>query len=315
MLAFLQHFVQKQVIKKIKQSSSHSHRYLEKHMKFIRYGKLGEEKPGTVDHQGNLRDLSAHIIDFNPQTIANSASLAHLQSLDIEQLPIVDKHTRIGACIGNPGKMICIGYNSRLHTEQMGVSPISAGEMLIFLKPTSSICGPYDPILYTRHMKKLDWEAELGIVIGKKGKYITAASAKDYILGYTCINDLSERYYQLETEDTQYTKGKGFDNAAPIGPYLVTKNDIPHSSDLQIKLWVNDALRQDFNTNDYIHNDEEIISYLSQYFTLYPGDIISMGSAPGSAKSWGENMFLKPNDSVRLSIVGLGQQEQIVRIE
>ena len=284
-------------------------------MKLVRYGSAGEEKPGVIDLLGNIRDLSDHITDFNPQSLNNLELIPYLKTIDIDILPLVSKNVRLGSCIGIPGKVICVGYNSRLHTQQMGVSPMSESDMLVFMKPTSSVCGPYDPILYTRHTKKLDWEAELGIVIGKKGKYITKEKAKDYILGYTCINDLSERYLQLETADTQYTKAKCFDNAAPIGPYLVTKDEIPDANNLQIKLWVNGVLRQDFNTRDYIHNDAEIVSYLSQYFTLYPGDTISMGSAPGNAKSWGEDMFLKPNDKIILSIVGLGQQEQTVVIE
>ena len=284
-------------------------------MKLLRFGKAGEEKPGLVDEWGNIRDLSHYITDFSPQQVGNVDLIRHLGTLKIDDLPLVNKNTRIGACMGMPGKVICVGYNSRLHTQQMGMTPINNADMVVFLKPTSAICGPNDPILYTRHMKKLDWEAELGIVIGKKGKYITKDQANDYILGYTCINDLSERFLQLETADTQYTKAKGFDNAAPIGPYLVTKDEILDSSNLQINLWVNGILRQDFNTGDYIHNDEEVISYLSQYFTLYPGDIISMGSAPGTAKSWGETMFLKPDDKVKLTIEGLGQQEQTVITE
>ncbi len=268
-----------------------------------------------LDEQGNIRDLSHYITDFTPQSIGHSDLIHNLKALKMDRLPLVSKGVRIGSCVGMPGKVLCVGYNSRLHTQQMGVLPISEADMLVFMKPTSSVCGPYDPILYTRHTKKLDWEAELGLVIGKKGKYITKERAKEYILGYTCINDLSERYLQLETTDTQYTKAKGFDNAAPIGPYLVTKDEISDSSNLQIKLWVNGELRQDFNTCDYIHDDANVISYLSQYFTLYPGDIISMGSAPGNAKSWGEDMFLKPNDKVILSIIGLGQQEQTVIIE
>ena len=284
-------------------------------MKLVRHGNLGEEKPGLVDEHGHIRDLSEYIIDFNPQVLSHLEFLSHLKTLNIEHLPLVKEGTRLGACVGMPGKIICVGYNSRLHNQQMGVSPIKEGEMVVFLKPTSAVCGPYDPILYTRHTKKLDWEAELGVIIGKKGKYITKDKAREHILGYTCINDLSDRYLQLETGDTQYTKGKGFDNAAPIGPYLVTKDEISNASNLQIKLWVNGTLRQDFNTSDYIHNDEAVVSYLSQYFTLYPGDIISMGSAPGNAKSWGENMFLKPNDRVVFSIIGLGQQEKIVILE
>ena len=284
-------------------------------MKLVRYGHSGEEKPGLVDEQGHIRDLSDFIPDFNPQTLARVDLISLLQTLDSNQLPLVNKKVRIGSCISMPGKVICVGYNSKLHNEQMGLSLTTAQDMLVFMKPGSAVCGPNDPILYTRHMKKLDWEAELGIVIGKKGKYITKEKAREHILGYTCINDLSERYLQLETIDTQNTKAKGFDNAAPIGPYLVTKDEITDPNNLDIKLWVNGVLRQDFNTRDYIHNDMEVVSYLSQYFTLYPGDTISMGSAPGNAKSWGENMFLKPNDKVLFSILGLGQQEQTVIVE
>ncbi|NCT56972.1 MAG: fumarylacetoacetate hydrolase family protein [Legionella sp.] len=181
-----------------------------------------------------------------------------------------------------------------------------------FYEPTSAICGPFDPILYTRMTKKLDWEAELGIVIGKQGKYIQQENARDYIFGYTCVNDLSERFLQLECGDSQFTKGKCFDNAAPIGPYLVTKDEVANPNQLDIKLWVNDQLRQAFNTRDYIHDDAAVVSYVSQYFTLYPGDMISMGSAPGNAKFWGEDQFLKPGDEVVLSIEGLGIQRQTV---
>ena len=284
-------------------------------MKIVRHGSIGAEKPGIVDEHGDIRDLSAYISDVNAQTLGEPGFIDKLTAFDVSTLPLVDKNVRLGACIDKPGKLICVGYNSRLHAEEMGVVPIIDAEMVVFLKPNSAICGPCDPILHTRHTKKLDWEAELGVVIGKKGKYISQAEAKNHIFGYLCINDLSERYLQLETVDTQYTKGKGFDNAAPIGPYLVTKDEIPNSSNLLINLWVNGELKQNFNTRDYIHNDEAVISYLSQYFTLYPGDIISMGSAPGSAKSWGNDHFLKPGDRVVLSIFGLGKQEQVVIIE
>ncbi len=284
-------------------------------MKLVRYGKLGEEKPGIVDSHGIIRDISHILDDINPRTLSNLELLYHLNLLDVETLPAVDKDARLGACVGTPGKLICIGFNSHLHTTQMGLTPMPENEILVFMKPSCAICGPQDPILYTRHTKKLDWEAELGIVIGKKGKYITPEQAKDHIFGYTCINDLSERYWQLETMDKQFTKGKCFDNAAPMGPYLVTRDEIADSSNLDIKLWVNGELRQEFNTSDYIHNDIEVISYVSQYFTLYPGDVISMGSAPGNAKSWGDDKYLKPNDKVVFTIIGLGQQEQVVVVE
>jgi 2,4-diketo-3-deoxy-L-fuconate hydrolase len=284
-------------------------------VKLLRYGEVGFEKPGLLDEQGVIRDLSDYISDFNPHTLGDEALLQRLQQVNTQQLPLVDKKNRIGPCVGFPGKMICVGFNSQGHAKEMGVASRKSEDMLVFMKPTSAICGPNDAILYAPAMKKLDWEAELGIVIGKKGKYITKDCAKEHIFGYVCVNDLSERYWQFETIDTQFTKAKGFDNAAPIGPYLVTKDDLCDSNNLQIKLWVNGECRQDFNTGDYIHNDVAIVSYLSQYFTLYPGDIISMGSAPGSAAAWGPDEFLKPNDKVVLAIEGLGQQEQTVVVE
>ncbi len=282
-------------------------------MKLVRHGHSGEEKPGILDENSNIRDLSHVIPDINPDALAKEEFLRALKSLDLNALPFVEKNVRLGACLHKPGKVICVGYNSKLHAMEMGVTPL-VNDMVVFLKPSSAVCGPNDPIFHTRHTKKLDWEAELAIVIAKQGKYISKSDAKNYIFGYACMNDLSERYLQLETCDTQYTKGKGFDNAAPIGPYLVTKDEISQSNNLHIQLWVNNQLRQNFNTVDYIHNDEAIVSYLSQYFTLYPGDIISMGSAPGSARSWGEQ-YLKPGDKVRLSIEGLGTQEQDVIVE
>ena len=174
---------------------------------------------------------------------------------------------------------------------------------------------PNDPILHTRMTQKLDWEAELAIVIGKQGKYIEPHQARDFILGYTCMNDLSERFLQFEVGDSQFTKGKCFDNAAPLGPYMVTKDEIADPNQLEVNLWVNHQLRQAFNTRDYIHDDVSIVSYVSQYLTLYPGDIISMGSAPGNAKFWGPEHFLKPGDEVVFSIAHLGTQSQTVIIE
>ncbi len=284
-------------------------------MKLMRYGELGQEKPGIIDDKGNIRDISSYIKDLDSVNLGDETLVNYLKQLDISQLTLVENKVRIGACVAQPGKIICIGLNSTLHAKEVGLAPLTSSDMVVFLKPICAVCGPTDPILYTRHMKKLDWEAELGVVIGKKGKYITKEFANDHILGYTCINDLSERHLQLETQDKQYTKGKGFDNAAPIGPYLVTKDEVANASDLQIKLWVNNELRQNFNTSDYIHSPQEVVSYLSQYFTLYPGDVISMGSAPGSAQSWGDHAYLKPNDKVTLNISGLGQQEQLVIVE
>lgn len=284
-------------------------------MKLVRYGDLGEEQPGIIDGSGGLRDLSSHLKDVNPESLGNLPLMNTIRDLNLETLPLLNPDIRIGAPVGLVGKLLCVGFNSKRHMIEMGISPINNKDMVVFLKPTSAICGARDPIYYARYTKKLDWEAELGVVIGKKGKYISKDRAKEYIFGYVCINDLSDRYWQLETGDSQYTKGKGFDNSAPIGPYLVTKDEIPDANNLTVKLWVNGELRQDFNTRDYIHSDEDVICYLSKYFTLYPGDIISMGSAPGSAKAWGEDKYLKPNDKVTLLIQGLGQQEKMVIIE
>lgn len=281
-------------------------------MKLARVGARGEEKPAIVDDDNNLRDISTFLPDINPRSLAKIPLLDCIKDININRLPIIPASVRYGACIDMPGKIICIGFNSRAHATELGVSIQATNDILVFLKPSSALCGAFDPILYCRYMKKLDWEAELAIIIGKQGKYIPVERAHEYILGYSCFNDLSERYLQFETTDSQFTKAKGFDNAAPIGPYLVTKDEVHNSSDLQIKLWVNDIMRQDFNTCDYINNDTAVISYLSQYFTLYPGDVISMGSAPGSAAAWGDNQFLKPNDRVTLQIVGLGEQNQLV---
>jgi 2-keto-4-pentenoate hydratase/2-oxohepta-3-ene-1,7-dioic acid hydratase in catechol pathway len=281
-------------------------------MKLLRYGERGHEKPGLLDASGCIRDLSKYLIDFDPKHLANQAILTRLQDLDIESLPVIEPSVRLGACVGSPGKIIFVGLNSARHTKELGLSLMPEDEMLVFMKPTSAACGPHDPILYTRLTQKLDWEAELGMVIGKQGKYIDVEKAHDYIVGYTCVNDLSERFLQLECGDSQFTKGKCFDNAAPLGPYLVTKDEVEDPNQLEVNLWVNKKLRQAFNTRDYIHDDRAVVSYVSQYFTLYPGDIISMGSAPGNAKYWGEDQYLKPDDEVVLSIEGLGTQRQIV---
>ena len=281
-------------------------------MKFVRFGTLGQEKPGLIDPDGGSRDISAYVSDINPGSLSDPNSLQQFEKYDWTSLPLVRSNVRIGACVGSIGKIICIGFNSQQHAIEMGVSRPSHSEPIIFLKPNSSLAGPTDPIIYTRHTKKLDWEAELAVVIGKQGKYISVEHAREHVFGYACFNDLSERFLQFETQDTQFTKGKCFDGAGTLGPYLVSKSDIPDPHNLQIQLWVNEQLRQDFNSKDYIHSVDHIISYLSQYFTLYPGDIISMGSAPGSANAWGVNCFLKPGDAVKLQIFGLGMQSQKV---
>ena len=284
-------------------------------MKLLRFVENGQEQPGILDTKNRIRNLSAIISDFDARTLNQADLITRLHALEVDSLPLIKTSPRIGSCIEMSGKIICIGYNSHLHTQQMEIKAMQKGEMVVFLKPTSAAVGPNDPILYGKHTSKLDWEAELGVVIGKQGKYIDPMQAEDYILGYTCINDISERYWQFETEDKQYTKGKGMDSFAPIGPYLVTKDEITDATNLNVKLWVNDELRQDFNTSDYINNPAAVVSYLSQFFTLYPGDIIAMGSAPGNARFWGEDKYLKPDDKVTFEIEGLGRQQQLVVTE
>jgi 2-keto-4-pentenoate hydratase/2-oxohepta-3-ene-1,7-dioic acid hydratase in catechol pathway len=276
-------------------------------MKLLRYGQKGFEKPAIIDDEGNIRDISSIINDINPRVLATIQQT--LSSTSLNTLPLVKKDVRIGACLDVTGKIMCIGYNSRLHTEQMGLKPLE-GEIMVFLKANSAVSGPNDPLVYSKIIKKLDWEAELAVVIGKEAKNVDKKDALDYIFGYTCINDISDRYWQFETQDKQYTKGKGLDGFAPIGPYLVTKDEVANPNKLHVILKVNGEMRQDFITSDYINDVETTISYLSQFFTLVPGDIIAMGSAPGNAKFWGEDKFLKPGDKMSLEIVGIGKQEQ-----
>lgn len=283
-------------------------------MKLLRFGARGYEKPGILDEGQNIRDLSSFITDINNTFIADDAVWQHIGLMDLKKLPLITSSERIGPPICNPGKLVFVGFNSTEHAKELGIGVKNHFEPTIFLKPNSSISGPFDPIVYCKKMHKLDWEAELAIVIGKQGKYISIDKAAEYIFGYTCCNDLSDRFLQLEIHDSQFTKGKCFDGSAPLGPYIVTRDEIANSSDLQLKLWVNGELRQNFNSGNYVLNDLAIVSFVSQYFTLFPGDVISMGSAPGSAKTW-NNEYLKPNDIVEFEISKIGRQKQKVILE
>ncbi|MBT5185877.1 MAG: fumarylacetoacetate hydrolase family protein [Kordiimonadaceae bacterium] len=277
-------------------------------MKLLRYGLLGQEKPGLMDDDGNIRDLSAHIDDVNGATVSEQ-SLAKLGGLNISELPVVDGDPRIGACVGNVGKFVCIGLNFADHAKEAGLAPPS--EPVVFMKNTSAICGPNDDIVKPRGSTKLDWEVELALVIGKNVSYADEAEAADAIAGYCICNDVSEREFQLERSG-QWDLGKGCDTFGPIGPWLVTKDEVADDNNLAMKLEVNGTTRQNGNTNTMIFNPAFIVSFLSQYMSLQPGDVISTGTPPGVGLGHKPPLYLKVGDTMSVTIDGLGVQNQTV---
>jgi len=276
-------------------------------MKLLRYGPVGQEKPGVLDQAGNIRDLSAHIKDVNGAAL-DDATLAKLRALDLQSLPVVDGNPRIGACVGNIGKFICIGLNYADHAAESGL-PIPA-EPVVFNKWTSAVVGPNDDVKIPRGSKKTDWEVELGVVIGKGGSYIEEKDALSHIAGYCVVNDVSEREYQTERGGT-WDKGKGCDTFGPIGPWLVTRDEVANPNNLQLWLEVDGKRYQNGNTNTMIFNVPFIISYLSKFMSLQPGDVISTGTPPGVGMGVKPNpVYLTAGQTMRLSIEGLGEQQQ-----
>lgn len=276
-------------------------------MKLLRYGNKGQEKPGLLDTQGHIRDLSAHIGDLSG-TVLEPAGLAALAKLDPNSLPLVSGSPRIGACVGQVGKFICIGLNYADHAAESGMDVPS--EPVIFNKWTSAICGPNDDVEIPRDSRKTDWEVELGVVIGKGGRYIDAANAMEHVAGYCVINDVSEREWQLERGGT-WDKGKGFDTFGPIGPWLVTRDEIadPHALDLWLE--VDGHRYQNGNTRTLVFQIPALIAYLSRCMSLQPGDIISTGTPPGVGLGVKpEPVFLRAGQQMRLGIAGLGEQLQ-----
>ena len=277
-------------------------------MKLLRHGPRGQEKPGLLDSEGMIRDLSEHVEDIKGTTITPE-SLKKLNSIDFGSLPVVDGSVRLGACVGAIGKFMCIGLNYTDHAEETG-HPIPE-EPILFAKFNSAICGPNDEIIMPRGSTKLDWEVELGVVIGKEGKYISEGDALEYVAGYCVVNDVSERNFQLEGTG-QWVKGKACDNFGPTGPWLVTSDEVGDPQNLNVWLEVNGNRYQDGNTSTMIFTVAHIVSYLSKLFTLYPGDLISTGTPPGVGAGMNPPVYLNIGDRVRLGIEGLGQQNQVV---
>ena len=277
-------------------------------MKLLRVGKLNQEKPAIIDNKGRIRDLSLLINDFTPETI-NQKTIELINNTKIESLPEILKTTRIGACISNPQKFIGIGLNYIDHAEETGMKkPL---EPIVFLKANSCIAGPYDNVSIPRKSKKTDWEIELGVIIGKKAQYITKDQSDDHIFGYCIVNDISEREFQLE-KSGQWVKGKSCDTFGPIGPYIVTKDEIKNIQNLNLQLMVNGKVMQKGNTDKMIFDVMHIVSYLSNFMTLNAGDIITTGTPPGVGMGRKPPIFLRDGDEMILEIDKLGLQKQKV---
>jgi len=280
-------------------------------MKLLRFGPAGSEKPGLLDAAGRVRDLSGEVGDITPASLS-PALLARLAALDPAALPRVDGAVRLGPPVGGVGKIICIGLNYRDHAEEAGM-PVP-GEPLLFMKSPTAIIGPDDPVVLPAGAQKGDWEVELAIVIGRKARLVARGQAGEYIAGYSIMNDVSERAFQLE-HGGQWVKGKSFDSFAPFGPWLVTGDEIGDPQSLDLWLDVNGTRRQTGNTATMIFDVFEIVSYVSRFMTLLPGDVISTGTPPGVGMGHKPPLFLKAGDVMRLGITGLGEQRQEVAME
>ncbi len=278
-------------------------------MKFLRVGSLNREKPAIIEEDGIIRDLSSVISDLNSTTI-NQNTIEKIKKINLNKLPEINENIRIGPCVANPEKFIGIGLNYSDHAEETGMKPPS--EPIIFIKANSCICGPNDNVIIPKNSKKTDWEIELGIVIGKKAQYISEDKSLEYIFGYCIVNDISEREFQIERSGGQWDKGKGCDTFGPIGPYLVTKDEIKNIQDLNLELKLNGKITQKGNTNKMIFGVKHIVSYLSHFMTLNPGDIITTGTPPGVGMARNPQIFLKPGDEMILNIDNLGSQKQKV---
>jgi 2-keto-4-pentenoate hydratase/2-oxohepta-3-ene-1,7-dioic acid hydratase in catechol pathway len=286
-------------------------RYQEEFMKLLRYGEAGAEKPGLLDADGVIRDLSKHVADIGGKAL-DQASLKELAKLDPKSLPAVPGSPRIGACVSGVGKFICIGLNYSDHAAETGATVPS--EPVVFMKATSAIVGPDDDVLIPRGSEKTDWEVELGVVIGRTAKYVSEADALDYVAGYCLTNDVSERAFQAERQG-QWTKGKSCDTFGPIGPWLVTRDEVADPQNLKMWLTVNGKTMQNGSSSTMVYGVAHLVSYLSQFMSLHPGDIISTGTPPGVGLGMKPPRYLKDGDVVELGIEGLGTQKQTFRAD
>ena len=277
-------------------------------MKLLRVGEKGKEKPAILDADGKIRDISSHINDLNPDNL-NFETISKIQSADTASLPEISSNERVGSCITSPGKFVAIGLNYSDHAAEVGAD--IPKEPIMFMKATSSMCGPNDDVEIVSGSKKLDWEVELGIVIGKETKHISESQSQDHILGYCLVNDVSEREWQIEKMG-QWVKGKSHDTYGPTGPYLVTKDEIKDINNLQMMLDVNGQRMQTGNTSTMIFNVDIIVSYVSKFMSLQPGDIITTGTPPGVGMGRKPQVFLKAGDEMKLSIENLGEQNSKV---
>lgn len=275
-------------------------------MKLLRHGPKGQEKPGIVDADGVVRDLSGKIDDIAGDVLSD-AGLAQLAQIDTASLPEVAAGTRLGPCVGRVGKFICIGLNYSDHAAETGAEV--PAEPVIFNKWTSAICGPNDDVEIPRGSEKTDWEVELGVIIGKGGRYIDEADAIDHVAGFCVVNDVSEREYQLERCGT-WDKGKGCDTFGPLGPWLVTRDEIADPQNLSMWLEVDGKRYQDGSTQTMVFQVPHLVAYLSRFMSLQPGDVISTGTPPGVGMGQNPKVFLKPGQTMRLGIEGLGEQQQ-----
>ena len=277
-------------------------------MKLLRYGPPGQEKPGLLDADGRIRDLSAHVDDIAGAALLPDG-LDRLRSIDPATLPLVEGNPRLGPCVGRVGKMVCIGLNFSDHAAETGMAV--PPEPIIFMKATSAIVGPNDPIELPRGSEKTDWEVELAFVIGKTAKYVSEDEAMDHVAGYCIVNDVSERAFQIEKQG-QWTKGKSCDSFGPTGPWLVTRDEVEDPQKLKMWLEVNGHRYQDGSSATMVYGVRYLVSYLSRFMSLQPGDIISTGTPPGVGMGQKPQVFLKAGDVVELGIEGLGTQRQTV---